>query len=60
MTTFVVNPHNAVDVSEAATLIGKLLQADVGKLQLEIINIQSDTLLQSYSGEIFWKPVNRM
>jgi hypothetical protein len=58
---FVVNPFNAVDVSETATLTANLFQADVGELELEIINIQSDIVLQSYSKEKnFWKLVDGM
>jgi hypothetical protein len=45
---FVVHLFNAVDVSETATLIANLFQADVGELELEIINIQSDIVLLSY------------
>jgi hypothetical protein len=58
---FVVNPFNAVDVSETATLIANPFQADVRELGLEIINIQSDIVLQSYSKEKnFWKLVDGM
>jgi hypothetical protein len=58
---FVVNPFNAVDVSETETSIANLFQTDVRGLELEIINIQSDIVLQSYSKEKnFWKLVDRM
>jgi hypothetical protein len=58
---FVVNPFNAVDVSQTATLIANLFQADVGELELEIINIRSDIVLQSYSKKKnFWKLVDGM
>jgi hypothetical protein len=42
VTKFVVNPFNAVDASETATLIGNVFQADVGEPVLETITIQVD------------------
>jgi hypothetical protein len=61
MTKFVVNKFKAVDVSETAILIGNIFQADVGEPELEIINFQSGTVLQSYSKKKYmWKLADGM
>lgn len=38
--------HNTVDISETCVSIGKLFQTKMEELEMEIVNIQSDLMLQ--------------